>query len=85
MSIAKKERWTCDRCGEVIEFLTSESSVTYRWGTVMARNVNGPVKIGEKREYRVPAIICPDCLGHLSDWWASLSPRKSRAKKNETA
>lgn len=62
--------YTCDRCGTTEEI--RQNHQIYDWGTLIARQNNGPFSIGAEK-CKDGAIkgadLCPTCTGTLKSWW----------------
>ena len=60
---------TCDRCGAVVEDRTGTAQ--YDWATLLAKEVNGPFRIGETPGHgpSKPVDLCPTCKDSLKGWW----------------
>lgn len=61
----------CDRCEFTVEVRPGVSDTG--WGTIGARQTNGPMRIGLSNGVDAPSDrdICPTCAGDLNNWWSN--------------
>lgn len=57
----------CDRCSVVDEDRTG--TACYAWAQIMVRQINGPFRISQGSDGKIPKEICPACRRELEAWW----------------
>lgn len=80
MSVGKIEVRVCDRCGAKHEM--RQENASYDWCKIVARQVNGPFRIGDMakaNEERHQSDLCPNCTAALDLWWDQGKPSSNAA------